>query len=343
MKRAIVTGITGQDGAYLAKYLLENGYTVYGGYRRLSTPNFWRLNDLGIDKDSNLVFVEMDMADFSSIFSIVHKIKPDEIYNLAAQSFVKVSFDQPALTTEVNSLGVLNILETIRIIDRKIKFYQASTSEMFGKVQETPQSETTPFYPRSPYAVSKLYAHWLTVNYSESYNIFASSGILFNHESPLRGIEFVTRKITDSIAKLKCGLIDSFKLGNLDAKRDWGHARDYVVGMHKILTYKQPETFVLATGKTYSVRDFLEMTLKNAQIDFSKIGSGLDERYVDNSTNKTIVSIDKDFYRPAEVDLLLGDSSKAKDLLGWVPSTSLDDLCYEMFQADLSRNQKLIN
>ena len=342
MKKALITGITGQDGAYLAKYLLDNRYIVYGSYRRLSTPNFWRLNELGIDKHSNFVLVEMDLVDFSSIFSIVQKIKPDEIYNLAAQSFVKVSFDQPALTTEVNSLGVLNLLEAIRIIDRKIKFYQASTSEMFGMVQEIPQSEETPFYPRSPYAISKLYAHWLTINYSESYNIFASSGILFNHESPLRGIEFVTRKISDSVAKLKCGLIDSFSLGNLDAKRDWGHAKDYVVGMHKILTYKQPETFVLATGKTKTVRDFLEMTLKNAEIDYTKLGSGIDERYVDNSTNKTIVSIDKELYRHAEVDLLLGDPSKAEDLLGWIPSTTLEELCSEMYKFDLSSNQKLI-
>ena len=342
MKKAIVTGITGQDGAYLVKFLIENDYMVYGCFRRLSTPNFWRLNDLGIDKNSNLVLVDMDLTDFTSILTLIQKVRPDEIYNLAAQSFVKVSFDQPALTTEINSLGVLYILESIRIIDRNIKFYQASTSEMFGMVQETPQSETTPFYPRSPYAISKLYSHWLTINYSESYNIFASSGILFNHESPLRGIEFVTRKISDSVAKIKCGLIDSFKLGNLEAKRDWGHAKDYVEGMYKILAYKQPDVFVLATGKTFSVRDFLEMTLKNAQIDFSKSGTGLDESYIDNSSNKIIVSIDKEFYRPAEVDFLLGDSSKARDLLGWKPSTSLEDLCSDMYKEDLLRNQKFI-
>lgn len=341
-KIAFITGITGQDGAYLASLLINKGYTVYGGFRRSSSPNFWRIEELNIKNNPKMNLIEFDVLDFGGIYSILNKIKPDEFYNLAAQSFVGLSFDQPTSTSEINAMGVLNILEAIRLVNKKIKFYQASTSEMYGLVQETPQSEKTPFYPRSPYAISKLFSHWMCINFSESYNIFACSGILFNHESPLRGHEFVTRKITDSVAKLKLGVIDEFSLGNLDAKRDWGFAGDYVEGMWKMLQLDKPDTFVLATGETTTVRQFLKLSLELADIDYKFIGNGLDEHVIDAKTSKTILKINPDLYRPAEVDLLLGDSSKAKKILNWSAKKDIRDLCKMMYEADLKRNQNAL-
>lgn len=337
-KIAIVTGITGQDGAYLAELLLSKNYTVYGTYRRTSSVNFWRIEELGIKDHEQLHLIEYDLTDLGSAINLIKKHEPNEIYNLAAQSFVGVSFDQPVTTMQINGLGPLHLLEAIRIVNPKIKFYQASTSEMFGKVQEIPQTENTHFYPRSPYGVAKLYAHWITVNYRESYGIFAASGILFNHESPLRGLEFVTRKITDSIAKIKLGKLDYFELGNLDAKRDWGYAKDYVEGMWKMLQIDKAETFVLATNETHTVRDFVKLTLKSAGISGTFKGNSKDEILV-NDDGKTILKINPDFYRPAEVDLLIGDSKKARDILNWAPSTTLETLCQLMVTSDLRRNE----
>jgi len=339
MKNAIVTGITGQDGAYLTKLLLENGYTVYGTYRRTSSVNFWRLDELGVTKNPNLHLVEFDLTDLSSCIRLIEKAEPSEIYNLAAQSFVGVSFDQPITTSQITGLGALNLLEAIRLTNKKIKFYQASTSEMFGKVQEIPQTEKTNFYPRSPYGVAKLYAHWMTINYRESYDIFASSGILFNHESPLRGSEFVTRKITESLAKIKLGSQDVLELGNLDAKRDWGYADDYVKGMWKMLQVSEPDTFVLATNRTESIRSFVDMAGKAAGFNLEFSGSAENEVAKDKTTGKTIVRVNKKFYRPAEVELLIGNPEKAKKVLGWQPETSLEKLCEMMVEADLRRNQ----
>ena len=336
--KAIVTGITGQDGSYLARFLLDKGYKVYGTIRRTSSTNFWRLNELKLLGDKNLTLVDYDLTDLGSSLNIIKKIKPNEIYNLAAQSFVGVSFDQPFTTSQINAIGTLNLLEAIRLTNKNIKFYQASTSEMFGKVQETPQTELTPFYPRSPYAVAKLYAHWMTVNFRESYGIFASSGILFNHESPLRGIEFVTRKITDSVSKIKLGTLNSFELGNLDSKRDWGYAKEYVEGMWKILQVKEPDTFVLATGRTESVRDFLKLTFKAASIEIYFKGNGVNEKVFCKKTNKVLVKINPEFYRPTEVDLLIGNPLKAKNILNWSSKTSLEDLCKLMFKRDIERN-----
>ncbi len=269
MKKAIITGITGQDGAYLAQLLLEKDYKVYGTYRRTSSVNFWRIEELGIKNHPNLHLIEYDLTDQANSIHLLQKIQADEIYNLAAQSFVGVSFEQPLATTHITGLGCVHLLEAIRIVNPKIKFYQASTSEMFGKVQEIPQTEKTPFYPRSPYGVAKLYAHWMVVNYRESYNIFASSGILFNHESPLRGQEFVTRKITDSVAKIKLGKLECLELGNMDAKRDWGFAKDYVQGMYLMLQAKEPDTYVLATNRTETVRDFVAMAFKAVDIELN--------------------------------------------------------------------------
>lgn len=341
-KIAIVTGITGQDGAYLAKFLLNKDYSVFGVYRRTSTVNFWRIEELGIQNNSNLHLVEADLTDFSSILSLIKKINPDEIYNLAAQSFVGLSFEQPSLTSQVNSLGVLNILESIRILGRSIRFYQASTSEMFGLAQSIPQNERTAFYPRSPYAISKLYSHWMTINYRESYNIYGVSGILFNHESPLRGIEFVTRKITDGVAKIKLGMLDLIELGNLDAKRDWGYAEDFVEGMWLMMQAKSPETYILATSRSETIRKFVVMAFMSAGIKIKFQGSGDQERGLNIDTGKTILRINPKFYRPAEVDLLEGDASKAKKDLSWVPKTSLEDLAEMMVKADLLRNERLI-
>lgn len=337
-KTALITGISGQDGAYLTQLLLEKGYEVYGTYRRTSSVNFWRINELGIQAHPNLHLVEYDLTDLGSTLSLVQKVQPDEIYNLAAQSFVGVSFEQPSTTAHITGIGALNLLEAIRLVNTKIRFYQASTSEMFGKVQAVPQKEDTPFYPRSPYGVAKLYAHWMTINYRESYDIFGSSGILFNHESPLRGREFVTRKITDSVAKIKLGQLDCLELGNIDAKRDWGYAKDYVEGMWRMLQVDEPDTYVLATNRTETVRDFVEMAFKAAGIQLEFKGSAESEVAIDTATGKTVMRINPKFYRPAEVDLLIGDPSKAKAKLGWSATATLEQLCQMMVEADLRRN-----
>ena len=338
MKKAIITGITGQDGAYLAALLLNKGHVVHGTYRRTSSVNFWRLEELGVLHHPNLRLVEYDLTDMGSAIRLLEASGATEVYNLAAQSFVGVSFDQPIATAHMTGVGPVHLLEAIRIVSPRIRFYQASTSEMFGKVQAVPQSEDTPFYPRSPYGVAKLYAHWMTVNYRESYGIFGSSGILFNHESPLRGREFVTRKITDSLAKIKLGKLDVLELGNLDAKRDWGYAKDYVEGMWRMLQVDEPDTFVLATGRTETVRDFVTMAAKAAEINIEWQGNGENERGVDAASGKTIVRVNPKFYRPAEVDLLIGDPSKAKSKLGWEAKTTLEELCAMMVEADLRRN-----
>lgn len=339
MKKAIITGISGQDGAYLAQFLLEKGYEVYGTYRRTASVNFWRIEELNIKNHKNLHLVEYDLTDLSNSISMIQKIQPDEVYNLAAQSFVGVSFEQPITTTHITGLGCVHLLEAIKIVNPKIKFYQASTSEMFGKVQEVPQTEKTPFYPRSPYGVAKLYAHWMVINYRESYNIFACSGILFNHESPLRGQEFVTRKITDSVAKIKLGKLDCLELGNMDAKRDWGFAKDYVEGMYLMLQAKNPDTYVLATNRTETVRDFVSLAFKAVDIEVEFIGSDENEIAVDKKTGKTLVKVNPKFYRPAEVDLLIGNAQKAKEVLGWEAKCTLEELCSMMIKEDLRRNK----
>ena len=339
MKKAVITGITGQDGAYLAELLLSKGYEVYGTYRRTSSVNFWRIEELGIQNHPNLHYVEYDLTDQAASIHMVSRIQPDEIYNLAAQSFVGVSFEQPLATAHITGLGAVHLLEAIRIINPKIRFYQASTSEMFGLVQEVPQTEKTPLYPRSPYGVAKLYAHWMTINYRESYGIFGSSGILFNHESPLRGREFVTRKITDSVAKIKLGKLDCLELGNLDAKRDWGFAKEYVEGMWRILQADKPDTFVLATNRTETVRDFVKMAFKGAGITVEFKGTDINEVAIDTATGKTVMRINEKFHRPAEVDLLIGDPAHATEVLGWKPTTTLEQLCQMMVEADLRRNQ----
>lgn len=339
MKKAIVTGITGQDGAYLAQLLLERGYEVFGTYRRTSSVNFWRIEELGIHNHPSLHLVEYDLTDLSASIRLLQNSEATEVYNLAAQSFVGVSFEQPVTTAEITGLGAVNLLEAIRIVDPKIRYYQASTSEMFGMVQSVPQAESTPFYPRSPYGVAKLYAHWMTVNYRESYGIFAASGILFNHESPLRGREFVTRKITDAVAKIKLGLLDVLELGNIDAKRDWGFAKEYVEGMWRMLQADEPDTFVLATNRTETVRDFVRMAFKGAGMEVEFKGQAEAETAVDTATGTTVMRVNPKFYRPAEVDLLIGDPSKAKATLGWAPQTSLEQLCQMMVTADLRRNQ----
>ena len=336
MKKAIITGVGGQDGAYLARYLINLGYEVYGGYRRAVSPNFWRLNELGILNETNFHLVEFELTDPFNILSVVNKIRPEEIYNLAAQSFVGVSFKEPFHTANATGIGTLNILEAIKTVDKSIKFYQASTSEMFGKVQAVPQSETTPFYPRSPYGVAKLYAHFITVNYQESYDIFASSGILFNHESPLRGLEFVTRKITNTAAKIALKKAKTLELGNLDAKRDWGYAKEYVEGMHAMLQAPTPDTFVLATGVTTTVRDFVKLSFEALDIGIKFEGEGINEVGL-NDKGDVIVKINPAFFRPAEVDLLIGDASKAKQKLGWSAKTDLKGLCDMMIKADLRR------
>lgn len=338
-KRAVITGVTGQDGAYLAQLLLDKGYTVFGAFRRTSSVNFWRIEELGIDQHPQLHLVEYDLTDLSSSIRLLQQTEPEELYNLAAQSFVGVSFDQPVTTGEITGLGAVNLLEAIRIVNPKIRFYQASTSEMFGKVQAVPQREDTPFYPRSPYGVAKLYAHWMTINYRESHGIFGSSGILFNHESPLRGREFVTRKITDTIAKIKLGKAEVLELGNMDARRDWGFAKDYVDGMWRMLQADEPGTFVLATNRSESVRDFVSLACKAADMQIRWQGEGEEEKGVDPATGKVIVQVNPRFYRPAEVEFLMGDASLAKEKLDWVPETSLESLCSMMVEADLRRNR----
>jgi len=338
-KTAIVTGISGQDGAYLAENLLDRGYTVYGTYRRTSSVNFWRMEELGIQDNPNLKLVEFDLTDMGSAIRLLDKSGATELYNLAAQSFVGVSFDQPLATAQITGIGPAYLLEAIRVVNPKVRFYQASTSEMFGKVQAIPQVEDTPFYPRSPYGVAKLYAHWLAVNYRESYDIFASSGILFNHESPLRGREFVTRKITDTVAKIHLGKADVLELGNLDAKRDWGYAKDYVEGMYRMLQHTHSDTYVLATNRTETVRDFVEMAFKRVDVALEWRGKDENETGVDTRTGKTIVRVNPQFYRPAEVELLIGDPAKATADLGWKPETTLEQLCALMVEADLRRNK----
>ncbi|MFZ8834632.1 MAG: GDP-mannose 4,6-dehydratase [Candidatus Caldipriscus sp.] len=334
-KVALITGIRGQDGAYLAKLLLEKGYEVYGADRRSGEGGFWRLKELGIDKDVKIVY--MDLLEFTNILRTIEKIKPDEIYNLAAQSFVAASFEQPILTSDINSLGTLRLLEVIRTVKPDSKFYQASTSEMFGKAKTLPLNEESYFYPRSPYAVSKLFAHWITVNYRESYNIFACSGILFNHESPLRGTEFITRKVSLAVARIKYGKQDKLVVGNLDAKRDWGYAPEYVYGMYLMLQNDKPEDFVLATGESHSVREFIEEAFRVAGFEIYWEGKGLEEKGRDAKTGKVLVEVSPEFYRPAEVDVLLGDYSKAKRILGWEPKTTFKELVRIMVEEDLRR------
>ncbi len=336
-KTAIITGVTGQDGAYLAAFLLDRGYRVTGTYRRTASTNFWRIDYLGVTGHENLTLVEFDLTDMGSCLRLIERAQPDEIYNLAAQSFVGVSFDQPVTTGEITGIGVVNLLEAIRSVNPGIRFYQASTSEMFGKVQAVPQNEATPFYPRSPYGVAKLYAHWMTINYRESHGIFGASGILFNHESPLRGREFVTRKITDAVARIATGRQEALRLGNIDARRDWGYAREYVDGMWRMLQADVPDTFVLATGRTLPVRDFVRMAFAAADIEVAFEGSAEAEIARDTATGRTVMRIDPAFYRPAEVDLLIGDPSKARAVLGWEAATPTEDLCAKMVAADLER------
>lgn len=339
MKKAIITGITGQDGAYLTELLLEKGYEVYGTYRRTASVNFWRLEEVGVKDHKNLHLIEYDLTDAANSIRMVMEIQPDEIYNLAAQSFVGVSFDQPLATAHITGLGCAHLLEAVRIVNPKIKFYQASTSEMFGDVQEIPQTEKTPFWPRSPYGAAKMYAHWMVVNYRESYDMFASSGILFNHESPLRGLEFVTRKITDSVAKIKLGKLDCIELGNMDAKRDWGFAKDYVEGMYLMLQADKADTYVLATNRTETVRDFVTMAFKAIDVELEWKGTAEDETATDKATGNIVVKVNPKFYRPAEVDLLIGNPEKAKKELGWEPKCTLEELCSMMVESDLKRNE----
>jgi GDPmannose 4,6-dehydratase len=337
-KTAIVTGISGQDGAYLAENLLDRGYKVFGTYRRTSSVNFWRIDELGITNHPNLKLVEYDLTDMGSAIRLLDSTQATEVYNLAAQSFVGVSFDQPITTGQITGLGAAYLLEAIRTVNRDIRFYQASTSEMFGKVQAIPQVEDTPFYPRSPYGVAKLYAHWLTVNYRESFGIFGTSGILFNHESPLRGREFVTRKITDTVAKIAQGKAELLELGNLDAKRDWGYAKDYVEGMRLMLQHNVADTFVLATNRTETVRRFVEIAFSRTDVELEWAGADDNETGRDRKTGKLLVRVNPDFYRPAEVELLIGDPAKARKDLGWEPAVQLEELATLMVDADMRRN-----
>ena len=333
MKTALITGVSGQDGAYLARLLLEKGYRVVGTHRRSSRPSAGRLERLGIDKEVELF--AMDVLEITNIIRTLEKYEPDEIYNLAAQSFVALSFEQPILTADIDALGPLRLLECLRSIGATTRFYQASTSEMFGRVQETPQTETTPFYPRSPYGVAKLFAHWATVSYRESYGTPACSGILFNHESPLRGHEFVTRKITLGVSAIVRGDLDRISLGNLDAKRDWGFAAEYVEAMWMMLQLSEPEDFVIATGETHTVREFVTLSFAAAGIELDWRGEGPAEEGIDRATSKVLVDVNPEFYRPAEVDLLLGNAARAKERLGWTPSTTFEVLATMMTEADL--------
>lgn len=339
-KVALITGITGQDGSYLAEFLLKKGYTVHGIKRRSSLFNTDRIDHLYKDRHENKVNLFLhygDLTDSTNLIRIIQEVQPDEIYNLAAQSHVKVSFETPEYTANADAIGTLRILEAIRILNlgHKTRFYQASTSEMFGLVQEIPQKETTPFYPRSPYGVAKLYAHWITKNYRESYNYYACSGILFNHESPVRGETFVTRKITRAAAKISLGLQEKLFVGNLDAERDWGHAKDYVEGMWLMLQQNEPDDYVLATGKKISVRAFIEMAFAELGMQLEWKGEGVNEKGFDKKSGKALVEVDPVYFRPAEVDLLVGDATKAKEKLGWVPKHTVEELCKEMVQADL--------
>ena len=339
-KRALITGVTGQDGAYLTEFLLKKGYRVWGIKRRSSSFNTGRVDSLYQDPhvgDPHFRLVHGDMTDATNLIRVVQEVQPDEIYNLAAQSHVHVSFETPEYTANADALGPLRILEAIRILglEKKVRFYQASTSELYGKAAEVPQSEKTPFYPRSPYAAAKIYAYWITVNYREAYGMHASNGILFNHESPLRGETFVTRKITRAVASISLGLQDKLYLGNLDAKRDWGHARDYVKGMWAILQQGKPDDYVLATGETRTVREFVELAFAVANYRIGWKGEGVGEIGVDAKTGRTLVEIDPKYFRPTEVDILLGDYSKARDILGWKPTVPFSELVKEMVAEDL--------
>lgn len=319
---------------------MDKDYLVYGTFRRTSAPNFWRLEEIGVKDHPRLKLVEADLLDLGAVIHLIQETQPDEIYNLAAQSFVGESFSHPTKTYEINSVGALNLLECIRLSNKKIKFYQASTSEMFGNVSASPQDEGTAFHPRSPYGVSKLYAHWMTVNYRDNYNIFATSGILFNHESPLRGLDFVTRKITHSVAQIKAGKITSFELGNLDARRDWGFAKDYIEGMWKMLQVDAPDTFVLATGKSETVRTFLAMAFECAEIDIEFEGRHENELVIDKKTGAILVKVNPNFYRPGEVHSLIGNPQKAKKILGWEPRLKLAELCRLMVTSDIQKTPR---
>ena len=347
MKTALISGVTGQDGAYLAELLLSKGYIVHGIKRRASSFNTDRVDHLYQDPHidgKNFVLHYGDMTDATNLIRIVQEVQPDEIYNLAAQSHVQVSFETPEYTANSDAVGTLRLLEAIRILglQEKTKFYQASTSELYGKVQETPQTETTPFYPRSPYAAAKLYAYWITVNYREAYDIFASNGILFNHEGPTRGETFVTRKITRAVADIHLGNQECLYLGNLDAKRDWGHARDYVEGMWRVLQHNEADDFVLATGETHAVREFVELAFAEVGVTIDWKGNGIDEEGIDTKSGRTIVKVDPRYFRPTEVDLLLGDPSKAEKMLGWQATTKFEKLVAEMVQADLASAKAVI-
>ena len=344
-KIALITGVTGQDGAYLAELLLNKNYEIHGIKRRASSFNTSRIDHLYKDKhkeDVNFFLHYGDLTDSTNLIRIIQEVQPHEIYNLGAQSHVKVSFEVPEYTANSDAIGTLRILEAIRILkmENKVKFYQASTSELYGKAQEVPQTETTPFYPRSPYGVAKLYAFWIVKNYREAYGMFACNGILFNHESPLRGETFVTRKITRAASKIKLGLQEKLYLGNLNAQRDWGHAKDYVEGMWRMLQHEKPEDFVLATGKTTTIREFCNLSFKELGIEIKWEGEGENEVGIDQSSNKVIISIDNNYYRPTEVDLLIGDASKAKKLLSWTPKYELESLVKEMVNADYQLFQK---
>ena len=344
-KIALITGVTGQDGAYLAELLLNKNYEVHGIKRRASSFNTSRIDHLYKDKhkeDVNFFLHYGDLTDSTNLIRIIQEVQPHEIYNLGAQSHVKVSFEVPEYTANSDAVGTLRILEAIRILkmENKVKFYQASTSELYGKAQEVPQTETTPFYPRSPYGVAKLYAFWIVKNYREAYGMFACNGILFNHESPLRGETFVTRKITRAASKIKLGLQEKLYLGNLNAQRDWGHAKDYVEGMWRMLQHEKPEDFVLATGKTTTIREFCNLSFKELGIEIKWEGEGENEVGIDQSSNKVIISIDNNYYRPTEVDLLIGDASKAKKLLNWIPKYDLESLVKEMVNTDYQLFQK---
>ena len=345
MKKAIITGITGQDGAYLAELLLEKGYEVHGIKRRTSLFNTARIDHLYQDQHENNVnfFLHYgDMTDSTNLIRIIQSVQPDEIYNLAAQSHVQVSFDTPEYTANADALGTLRILEAIRILglEHKTKFYQASTSELYGLVQETPQKETTPFYPRSPYAAAKLYGYWITVNYREAYGIYACNGILFNHESPLRGETFVTRKITRAVARIKLGLQEKLYLGNLSAKRDWGFAKDYVEAMWLMLQQNEAEDFVIATGETHEVREFVQLAFQEVDIEIQWQGEGVNEKGINKADGKILVEVDPRYFRPTEVELLLGDASKAKEKLGWQPKYTLQEMIMEMVAADIELFRK---
>jgi GDPmannose 4,6-dehydratase len=340
MKKALITGITGQDGAYLTKFLLEKGYTVYGAFRRSAVLNLYGLKYLGVD--NKVSYLPVELLEFTNIYRAIEKTRPDEIYNLGSQSFVALSFEEPIFTADVTALGPLRVLEAIRAVKPDTKFYQASSSEMFGRVKAIPQNEKTPFYPRSPYAASKLFGHWITVNYRESYGIFACSGILFNHESPLRGLEFITRKVTDGVARIKNGLQDKIVLGNLDAKRDWGYAPEYVEAMWLMLQQEKPDDYVIASGETHSVREFAEFACAAAGFDVVWKGKDVEEKGIDKKTGRTLIEISPEFLRPTEVDILLGDYSKAREELGWQPRTKFQDLVRIMVDADIKKVEKEI-